>query len=185
MRLPSDGPPRRRLRTRTPSTTPEALNTSSARLVPAARPQVHSRYLEPTVIGEVRTGTYRQLFHPEQLFSGKEDAANNIAHGLYAVRTGTCHQLVHPEQLLSGREDAANHDARGHYTIGKEFVHAAWLAFKNSEPTFVHVVRTGAYRQLSHPGLYSPGRKMLPINLLAAFTPSAMCLSIVSQGGWC
>jgi hypothetical protein len=26
---------------------------------------------------EVRTGTYRQLFHPEQLITGKEDAANN------------------------------------------------------------------------------------------------------------
>jgi hypothetical protein len=26
--------------------------------------------LEPTVIDEVRTGTYRQLFHPEQLISG-------------------------------------------------------------------------------------------------------------------
>merc|ERR1712238_601129 len=34
--------------------------------------------LEPTVIDEVRTGTYRQLFHPEQLISGKEDAANNF-----------------------------------------------------------------------------------------------------------
>uniref|UniRef100_A0A8C5U8H1 Tubulin alpha chain n=1 Tax=Malurus cyaneus samueli TaxID=2593467 RepID=A0A8C5U8H1_9PASS len=30
--------------------------------------------LEPTVIDEVRTGTYRQLFHPEQLITGKEDA---------------------------------------------------------------------------------------------------------------
>ena len=30
--------------------------------------------LEPTVIDEVRTGTYRQLFHPEQLISGKEAA---------------------------------------------------------------------------------------------------------------
>merc|ERR1711865_1080388 len=28
--------------------------------------------LEPTVIDEVRTGTYRQLFHPEQLIVGKE-----------------------------------------------------------------------------------------------------------------
>jgi tubulin alpha len=28
--------------------------------------------LEPTVIDEVRTGTYRQLFHPEQLISGKK-----------------------------------------------------------------------------------------------------------------
>ena len=35
--------------------------------------------LEPTVVDEVRTGTYRQLFHPEQLISGKEDAANNFA----------------------------------------------------------------------------------------------------------
>ncbi|KAK3095155.1 hypothetical protein FSP39_010870 [Pinctada imbricata] len=33
--------------------------------------------LEPTVVDEVRTGTYRQLFHPEQLVTGKEDAANN------------------------------------------------------------------------------------------------------------
>jgi len=37
--------------------------------------------LEPTVIDEVRTGTYRSLFHPEQLISGKEDAANNFARG--------------------------------------------------------------------------------------------------------
>jgi hypothetical protein len=37
--------------------------------------------LEPTVVDEVRTGTYRQLFHPEQLISGKEDAANNYARG--------------------------------------------------------------------------------------------------------
>lgn len=41
--------------------------------------------LEPTVIDEVRTGTYRQLFHPEQLISGKEDAANNFARGRYTV----------------------------------------------------------------------------------------------------
>jgi len=64
--------------------------------------------LEPTVIGnkisrsklrcniiymflkiyfsdEVRTGTYRQLFHPEQLVTGKEDAANNYARGHYTI----------------------------------------------------------------------------------------------------
>uniref|UniRef100_A0AAY4EGU2 Tubulin/FtsZ 2-layer sandwich domain-containing protein n=1 Tax=Denticeps clupeoides TaxID=299321 RepID=A0AAY4EGU2_9TELE len=39
--------------------------------------------LEPTVIDEVRTGTYRQLFHPEQLITGKEDAANNYAQKAY------------------------------------------------------------------------------------------------------
>ena len=41
--------------------------------------------LEPTVIDEVRTGTYGQLFHPEQLISGKEDAANNFARGHYTI----------------------------------------------------------------------------------------------------
>lgn len=33
--------------------------------------------LEPNVIDEVRTGTYRSLFHPETMITGKEDAANN------------------------------------------------------------------------------------------------------------
>ncbi|XP_039009965.1 tubulin alpha-2 chain-like [Hibiscus syriacus] len=41
--------------------------------------------LEPTVIDEVRTGTYRQLFHPEQLISGKEDTANNFDCGHYTI----------------------------------------------------------------------------------------------------
>uniref|UniRef100_A0A915MI48 Tubulin alpha chain n=1 Tax=Meloidogyne javanica TaxID=6303 RepID=A0A915MI48_MELJA len=31
------------------------------------------------------TGTYRQLFHPEQLITGKEDAANNYARGHYTI----------------------------------------------------------------------------------------------------
>ena len=34
-------------------------------------PRVVFLDLEPTVIDEVRTGTYRQLFHPEQLISGR------------------------------------------------------------------------------------------------------------------
>nr|ALB35035.1 alpha-tubulin [Apostichopus japonicus] len=41
--------------------------------------------LEPTVIDEVRLGAYRQLYHPEQLISGKEDAANNYARGHYTI----------------------------------------------------------------------------------------------------
>nr|XP_006116735.1 tubulin alpha-3 chain-like isoform X3 [Pelodiscus sinensis] len=41
--------------------------------------------LEPTVIDEIRTGAYRSLFHPEQLISGKEDAANNYARGHYTI----------------------------------------------------------------------------------------------------
>ncbi|MBZ3885541.1 Tubulin alpha chain-like 3 [Sciurus carolinensis] len=41
--------------------------------------------LEPTVIDGTRTGKFRSLFHPEQLVSGKEDAANNYARGRYSV----------------------------------------------------------------------------------------------------
>ena len=58
--------------------------------------------MEPSVIGkisksidlkfctirfldEVRTGTYRQLFHPDQLVTGKEDSANNYARGHYTM----------------------------------------------------------------------------------------------------
>ena len=41
--------------------------------------------LEPTVIDEIRTGTYRDLFKPNSLISGKEDAANNFARGYYGV----------------------------------------------------------------------------------------------------
>nr|XP_015844271.1 tubulin alpha chain-like [Peromyscus maniculatus bairdii] len=42
--------------------------------------------LEPTVIDEVHTGTYRQLFHPELLLTGKEDAASNFVCGYYTIR---------------------------------------------------------------------------------------------------
>ena len=42
-------------------------------------------YLTHIVTDEVRTGTYRQLFHPEQLITGKEDAANNYARGHYTI----------------------------------------------------------------------------------------------------
>jgi len=41
--------------------------------------------LESSVIDEIRNGPYRYLFHPEQLVTGKEDAANNYARGHYTV----------------------------------------------------------------------------------------------------
>merc|ERR1712066_795867 len=41
--------------------------------------------LEPSVVDDVRTGTYAQMFHPEFLLNGKEDAANNFARGHYTV----------------------------------------------------------------------------------------------------
>ena len=101
--------------------------------------------MEPTVIGEVRTGTYHQLLYPGQVFSGKEDAANNLLAAItpsatdllillgshfinleptfaHEVRTGAYRQLSHPEHLFSGKEDAANKFARGHYTIGNDIV---------------------------------------------------------------
>ena len=36
-------------------------------------------------IDSVRTGKYRELYHPQQLITGKEDAANNYARGHYTV----------------------------------------------------------------------------------------------------
>ena len=47
--------------------------------------RILSFFLPSTQVDEVRTGTYRQLFHPEQLISGKEDAANNYARGHYTI----------------------------------------------------------------------------------------------------
>merc|ERR1711902_62763 len=41
--------------------------------------------LEPTVVDDVRTGKRSQMFHPEFLLNGKEDAANNFARGHYTV----------------------------------------------------------------------------------------------------
>eukprot|EP00005_Dracoamoeba_jomungandri_P002335 CAMPEP_0174261278 /NCGR_PEP_ID=MMETSP0439-20130205/11340_1 /TAXON_ID=0 /ORGANISM="Stereomyxa ramosa, Strain Chinc5" /LENGTH=459 /DNA_ID=CAMNT_0015345731 /DNA_START=64 /DNA_END=1443 /DNA_ORIENTATION=+ len=41
--------------------------------------------LEPSVVDEVKTGKYSKLFHPNQLITGKEDAANNYARGHYTV----------------------------------------------------------------------------------------------------
>ena len=37
--------------------------------------------LEPKNIDEVNIGTYRKLFHPQQLISGKEDSTNNFTLG--------------------------------------------------------------------------------------------------------
>ncbi|EFN83589.1 Tubulin alpha-3 chain [Harpegnathos saltator] len=41
--------------------------------------------LEPTVIDEIKTGSYRNLFGPGCLIAGKEDAANNFAKGYYSI----------------------------------------------------------------------------------------------------
>ncbi|KAG8234061.1 hypothetical protein J437_LFUL013557 [Ladona fulva] len=41
--------------------------------------------LEPSVIDELRKGTFRKLFSPGQLVAGNEDAANNFARGYNSV----------------------------------------------------------------------------------------------------
>lgn len=44
-----------------------------------------THYVPTNISDEIRTGTYRHLFHPEQLLTGKEDAANNFARGMYSI----------------------------------------------------------------------------------------------------
>lgn len=63
--------------------------------------------LEPGVIDDVKTGTYRSLFHPETLITGKEDAANNCTYHLANCRLSQFIQVSHSQMLeatiLSGR----------------------------------------------------------------------------------
>ncbi|XP_055905576.1 tubulin alpha-3 chain-like isoform X2 [Eupeodes corollae] len=40
---------------------------------------------EPTVIDEIRSGWYRNLFHPDSLITGKEDCGSNFARGYYTI----------------------------------------------------------------------------------------------------
>jgi tubulin alpha len=57
--------------------------------------------LEPTVVDEVRSGEYRKLFHPEQMITGKEDAANNYARGHYTIGKEIVDQVVDKIRRLS------------------------------------------------------------------------------------
>uniref|UniRef100_A0A182MUA2 Tubulin alpha chain n=1 Tax=Anopheles culicifacies TaxID=139723 RepID=A0A182MUA2_9DIPT len=41
--------------------------------------------LEPSVVDEIRLGTYRELFHPNSLLTGCEDAASNFGRGHYRL----------------------------------------------------------------------------------------------------
>ncbi|XP_066953220.1 tubulin alpha-1D chain-like [Macrobrachium rosenbergii] len=57
--------------------------------------------LEPTVVDEVRTGTYKDLFAPSNLITGKEDAANNYARGHYTIgreMKDVCMEAVRKQQ---------------------------------------------------------------------------------------
>ncbi|KAL0588564.1 hypothetical protein AAY473_039576 [Plecturocebus cupreus] len=66
-----------------PALPPKVLGLQSSAWQLQSRNQAHAQAvfvdLEPMVIDEVCSGTYHELFHPEQLITGKEDAANNYA----------------------------------------------------------------------------------------------------------
>ena len=51
---------------------------------------------------EVRTGTHRQLFHPEQLISGKEHAVNNFARGHNTICKEIVDLILHRVRELAG-----------------------------------------------------------------------------------
>jgi tubulin alpha len=63
-------------------------------------------------VDEIRLGTYKGLFHPDQLITGKEDAANNYAR--YDLMYGKARHSVYNHGIFF----------RGHYTIGKEMIDA-------------------------------------------------------------
>ena len=57
--------------------------------------QIRRHFIVPFFItDEVRTGKYRELFHPEQMISGKEDAANNFARGHYTIGRQVVDQVL-------------------------------------------------------------------------------------------
>ena len=57
---------------------------------------------------EIRTGIYRELFHPEQMISGKEDAANNFARGHYTIGRETIDLVLERIGKLVSRPDYNN-----------------------------------------------------------------------------
>ena len=57
--------------------------------------------LEPTVIHDVKTGSHKGLYHPDQLICGKEDAANNYARGHYTIGKELIDQVLEKTRKLS------------------------------------------------------------------------------------
>ncbi|XP_042214379.1 tubulin alpha chain-like isoform X2 [Homarus americanus] len=50
--------------------------------------------LEPSVVDEIRRGTHQDLFHPADLITHKEDAANNFARGRHSVGREVVHAVT-------------------------------------------------------------------------------------------
>lgn len=63
----------------------------------------------------IRTGQRRSLFHPEQLLSGKEDAANNYARGRYSVGSKVIDLVLErTRKLASGSPSPPSRLCLGH-----------------------------------------------------------------------
>ena len=117
--------------------------------------------LEPSVCDEIRTGTYRQLFHPEQIISGKEDAANNYARGHYTIGKEIVDLVLDRIRKLADNCTGLQgflcfHATGGGTGSGK---HMPRCVFVDLEPTVVDEVRTGTYRQLYHPEQLISGKE--------------------------
>lgn len=64
--------------------------------------QTIADHIQP--IDEIRTGQYRNLFHPEQLVSGKEDAANNYARGHYTIGKELVDSVIDRIRKVAGEQ---------------------------------------------------------------------------------
>lgn len=52
-------------------------------------------------VDEIKTGPYRTLFHPQQLISSKEDAANNYARGHYTIGNEVLDPMMQRIKLMT------------------------------------------------------------------------------------
>jgi len=62
--------------------------------------------LEPTVIDSIRNSDFKKLFHPGQMITGKEDAANNYARGHYTVGKEILSKVDDQIRILSEQCDS-------------------------------------------------------------------------------
>ena len=61
------------------------------------------------LLDEIRGGVYRQLFHPEQMITGKEDAANNYARGHYTIGKEIIDQVLDRIRKLVSNHKLGSH----------------------------------------------------------------------------
>lgn len=62
--------------------------------------------LDPSVIDEIRKGSHGKLFHPNDLISGKEDAANNFARGRFVIGREKIDEVIERVRKLAENCDA-------------------------------------------------------------------------------